>query len=256
MDIDVSSKRERGNSDPPTPIKYQAGKKSKIDPGIDPSADVLSTAILEAIKALSVKVDEQHKDISAQLKQHSAMITSVAKAVQIQAKKLKEFREKVNMMEKQVDMLTKENGDLKSRVLDQERYKRRWCLRIKGMKKPDENIRDDVLQLLVKITPEFASIMGDAVDVVHRVGRKEVNGSRETIILFARRGVRDEVWKRTKDSVVCKNAGIRFAEVLTKEDRLTRRAMWPKIEQARKEGKSAGFHGPYGYINGKRISEN
>lgn len=48
-------------------------------------------------------------------------------------------------------------------------------------------------------------------------------------------------------------ANIRFAEDLTKEDRLLRRELWPKIEQARKEGKAAGFRGPYGYIEGKRI---
>jgi hypothetical protein len=119
-----------------------------------------------------------------------------------------------------------------------------------------ENIREDVIQLLVKITPELSSNMCDAVDVVHRVGKKEANRPREVIVLFARRGVRDEIWKRTKDSVVCRDAGIRFAEDLTREDRLARHALWPKIEQARKEGKTAGFRGPFGFINGKRISEN
>lgn len=50
--------------------------------------------------------------------------------------------------------------------------------------------------------------------------------------------MRDEVWKM---SSVCKEAGIRFAEDLTKEDRLLRRELWPRIEQARKEGKAAAL---------------
>lgn len=259
MDTDeVSGKRERGiDSNPSTPLKSQSGKKAKKSSGTDLTDNVSNVAILDAIKALGVKVEEQHEDISMQLKQHSAMIASVAKAVQINAEEVKECKDKVSMLEKQVETLTKENDNLRNRVLDQERYKRRWCLRIRGMKeKYDENIREDVIQLLVKITPEFSSNMCDAVDVVHRVGKKEANRPREVIVLFVRRGVREEIWKRTKDSVVCRDAGIRFAEDLTREDRLARRALWPKIEQARKEGKMAGFRGPFGFINGKRISEN
>ncbi len=88
-----------------------------------------------------------------------------------------------------------------------------------------------MIQLLGKITPEFAASMSEAVDAVHRVGRKESSRPIEVIILFARRMVRDEIWKRTKTSSVCKEAGIRFAEDLTKEDRLLRRELWPRIEQ-------------------------
>lgn len=121
---------------------------------------------------------------------------------------------------------------------------------------PGESIREDVVQLLIKIAPEFSSSMSEAVDVVHRVGRKEADRAREVIILFARRGMREEIWKRTKNSTVCKVAGIRFAEDLTKEDREAGRVIWPKIEQARKEGKAAGFRGPFAYINGKCILEN
>ncbi len=110
-----------------------------------------------------------------------------------------------------------------------------------------------MIQLLGKITPEFAASMSEAVDVVHRVGRKQASRSREVIILFAHRMVRDEIWKRTKTSSVCKEAGICFAEDLTKEDRLLKCELWPRIEQARKEGKAAGFRGPFGYIDGKHI---
>ncbi len=117
-------------------------------------------------------------------------------------------------------------------MLEEERYKKMWCLGIKGLKEnSSERIREDVILLLGKITPEFAASMSEAVDVVHRVGRKESSRPREVILLFARRMVRDEIWKRTKMSSVCKEAGIRFAEDLTKEDKLLRRELWPRIEQ-------------------------
>lgn len=256
MEIAIgSSKRERGtDSDPPTPSKPQKGKKAKKPTECEEN-EVPNSAILDAIKALGTKVDLQHEELSTQMKQHSAMIASVAKSVQINAQELRECKDKIKMMEKQIENLSEVNNDLKIRVLEEERYKRRWCLRIKGLKEnSNERIREDVIQLLGKITPEFASTMEEAVDVVHRVGRKETGRSREVIILFTRRLVRDEVWKRTKSSAVCKEAGIRFAEDLTKEDRLLRSELWPRIAQARKEGKAAGFRGPFGYIEGKRIT--
>lgn len=96
-----------------------------------------------------------------------------------------------------------------------------------------------MIQLLSKIAPEYAGSMTEAVEVLHRVGRKEPNRPREVIILFTCRMVRDEVWKITKMSVVCREASIHFAEVLTKEDRLLRREMWPKVEQAKKDRQSS-----------------
>ncbi len=195
------------------------------------------------------------------------MIASVVKSVQINTQELKECKDKIKTMEKLIVSLTEVNNDLKVRVLEEERYKRRWCLRIKCLKpvliyislliiscmieyvtnnepwtkenSRAERIREDVIQLLGKITPDCAASMSEAVDVEHRVGRKESSRPREVIILFARRIVRDEIWKRTKTSSVCKEAGIRFAEDLTKEDRLLRRELWPRIEQARKEGKKS-----------------
>ncbi|XDV31698.1 hypothetical protein PO909_002661 [Leuciscus waleckii] len=66
---------------------------------------------------------------------------------------------------------------------------------------------------------------------------------------------RDDIWRRTNTSPICKEEGIRFTEDLTQEDWRSRQALWPKIDQARKEGKAAGFRGPFGFIEGKRIME-
>lgn len=54
--------------------------------------------------------------------------------------------------------------------------------------------------------------------------------------------------KQTKASRICKEEGIRFAEDLTQEDWKPRRALRPRMEKAREEGKAAegkaaGFRG-------------
>lgn len=132
----------------------------------------------------------------------------------------------------------------------------RWCLRIKGLdERKDEDIRKQIIEILGKIVPDMETKMEDAVDVVHRVGKKMDNKSRHVMILFAQRRVKEEVWRRSKGSAVCKDKGIRFAEVLPREDWEERRRLWPQIEEARKAGKLAFFRGPYGYIDGRRIED-
>ena len=93
----------------------------------------------------------------------------------------------------------------------------------------------------------------DAVDIVHRVGRKEGNKNRHVVILFARRLIKEEIWRRSKDSPVCKERGVRLAEMLPLEDREARKNLWPQIEQARREGKRAYYRGPHGYVEGRQI---
>lgn len=84
-------------------------------------------------------------------------------------------------MEKQSESLTKENGDIKDRLLNQGRYRQRWCLRIKGKKeRVDEKIRVEVVELLGNIAPDLKKKIDEVVDVVRRVGRAMENRHRQT----------------------------------------------------------------------------
>lgn len=50
--------------------------------------------------------------------------------------------------------IIKENNELKEKSQELDRYKRRWNLRIRGLKeKMNEDIRKEVIQLLSKIDP-------------------------------------------------------------------------------------------------------
>ncbi|XP_026138524.1 inositol monophosphatase 3 isoform X1 [Carassius auratus] len=61
----------------------------------------------------------------------------------------------------------------------------------------DLNSHRKMFYLIKNTYPEI-----QAVDVMHRVGRKEVSRPRDVIIVFACKMVRDEMWKRTKTSLV------------------------------------------------------
>lgn len=249
METAQLNKRDHNvDSTPTTPVKTPIGKKSK--PADD---EVSNNAILQAILGLEKSVDEQLADLKEQTKQSSVMIASLAKAVQFNAEELKECKEKVEDLEKQNAQLCKDNSELKDKVREQERYRMRWCLQIKGLvENKDENIREQVIEILRKVAPDPELKIEDAVDVVHRMGRKMDKKDRHVVILFAKRWVKEEIWRQTKNSQVCKDKGIRFAEMLPREDWEERRRLWPQIEQARRAGKVAFFRGPHG----RRIGEN
>ncbi|KAK3520748.1 hypothetical protein QTP70_032264 [Hemibagrus guttatus] len=85
------------------------------------------------------------------MKHYSVMIASVAKSVQIKSR-----------VEPSADVCLlicrqKHNADNTGYI----------------KKNSSERIREVVIQRLGKITPEFAASMSEAVDVAHRVGRKE-----------------------------------------------------------------------------------
>lgn len=131
----------------------------------------------------------------------------------------------------------------------------RWCLKLNGLEeKSDENIRADTIQLFRKIAPNLEMRqLEEAVDVVLRVRRKENNWSRPLVVLFIQRLVKEEIWRRSKDSPVCKERGVHFAEMLPLEDSKARKKLSQKIEQAQREGKRPYYRGPHGYIDGRKI---
>jgi len=250
MEVGTISKRK--DSMPSTPSKIPAGKKSKT---LGREGEVSNLAILEAIQSLEKNFNEQLSQLREQAKQSSSMVASLAKAVQFNAEEVKECKGKINELEKFNERLSKENDELKERIREQERYKMRWCLKLRGLsERRDENVRADVIQLFSEIAPDMERRqLEEAIDIVHRVGRKEDNRSRHIVVLFIRRLVKEELWRRCKDSLVCREKGVRLAEMLPLEDREARKKLWPQIEQARRDGKRAYFRGPHGFIEGRQI---
>lgn len=139
--MEVSTISKRKDNVPTTPSKIPAGKKSKTSLK---EAEVSNLTILEAIQSLEKNFNEQLSQLREQAKQTSTMVASLAKAVQFNAEEVKECKGKINELERCNDRLSKENVELKERIREQERYKMRWCLKLRGLsERKDENVRAD-----------------------------------------------------------------------------------------------------------------
>uniref|UniRef100_A0A1A8IXP0 Uncharacterized protein n=1 Tax=Nothobranchius kuhntae TaxID=321403 RepID=A0A1A8IXP0_NOTKU len=138
---------------------------------------------------------------------------------------------------------------------DAERYSRRWNLRLYGKKEtPGENIREVIMKLFVALAPEDKEKLDFLVDTVHRVGVVRDNSTRPVIIQFTMRAFRNKIWKVSCDNNTLKEKKLFLKEDLTQADRMERNRLWPIVEEARKQGKRAGFRGPHAYIEGKKVT--
>lgn len=115
-------------------------------------------------------------------------------------------------------------------------------------------MKQRVITIFSEISPDIADQLPSSVDIVHRLGpHLEKRGSpRRIIVQFISRTHRDKIWKDARLSAVLKREKIRILEDLSLEMKEARSKLWPLVEQARKEGKKAGFQGPFLYINGKK----
>lgn len=193
--------------------------------------------VLVAIKSLDYKVDNFGK----QLKENTEMVASIVQRVEMNTVDITDCKSKLDELEKKHSALEKENADLKEKVLEVERYKRRWNLRLLGLKEQDgENIREKIQELLLQLFPQWKEEIAGVVDSVHRTGRREEGGIRQVILQFVRRLHRDEIWKI-------------FVQDFTKEDHQARELLWPKIKQARSLGKMAYYKGHITVIDGRTV---
>lgn len=119
--------------------------------------------------------------------------------------------------------------------------------------KENEDTREVVIGILTRVIPKAVDKLREMVDTVHRLGRKtdvaNNNLPRPIIIQFALRTVR----KKSKDARVCKELNIHFREDFSKEDREARAKLWPKVQEARHNGREAFLKEGYAIIDGQRI---
>lgn len=129
-----------------TPSKVH--KRKKVRP--DQVEDISNADILEAIYSLCKIFDKQKK----KLEELSKKMEENCNAISEVKEEMKAHKQKEAVLELELSDLKKENKELRSRVGELDRYKRRWNLRIKGSsEKQNENIRQEVITLLAKIAP-------------------------------------------------------------------------------------------------------
>ncbi|KAJ7985654.1 hypothetical protein DPEC_G00354300 [Dallia pectoralis] len=248
-DIEVeedTSKQHRINVSH-TPIKspLPKKKKTKSDEG---EQDNTSAVILQAVQALSRKMDEQ-----------TELLKSFDRRIEANTLAVKDNKEGIAALQKKMEDLKTENNSLRYSCEEQARYKRRWNLRMIGLpEKEGEDTREVVIGILTRVVPMSVDRLRETVDTVHRVGRKgnaatSNNTPRSIIIQFGMRTVRDDVWKRSRDARVCTEMHLRFREDFSKEDREARTKLWPIVQEARKKGKRAFLKEGYALIDNRRV---
>lgn len=246
---------------PETPQKNDspAKKRNKVGAKSENSSEVL-----EAIHALSLKLDQTNLKISAIEKNTeltSAKVDSLATSVQQLVVEVNTQDERLSVMEKEMHALKAENVVLKASIAESQRYSRRWSLKLHGLKEADgEDVRRITINALANVAPDIHDQLDRVIDVVHRLGRKstssDMSRKRPIVILFSMRRYRDVIWRAGKNSRFLLDNGLRISELMSPEDKAAREKVWPMVKKAREEGKRAIFRGPYAYIEGKRIDTN
>lgn len=265
MDIDI--KRHKNVLSSPTKATQPQKKvKTNDDAPSDTSSDSASIAdVLKAIQSQSGEIQALHAlviGIKADLQQNTIAIANINKCLDFNSAEIQDCKEKNKELQQEINVLKVKNAqfekkvsELENKVSEAASYKKRWNLRLKGLKEDkQENTRELVANLLLKIVPHWKDKLGFILDTVHHLGQPTATHPRQIIMQFTMRIYKEEIWKVTKDHKICKELGIRFAQDFTKEELEARAAVWPKVEAARKQNIKAVYRGRYAYINGQRVT--
>ncbi|KAL0147755.1 hypothetical protein M9458_056931, partial [Cirrhinus mrigala] len=138
---------KRRDSSHITPTKGSELKKLKTD-----DEEVSNVVLLQAITALTVRFDTQDRkmeDLMDQMRKNSVMIAEISKAVEFNAAEIKDCKKENAEINKEIVKLNKTDIELGNRLVEMERYKRRWNLRLHGLQeKSDEDPRREVCGLI------------------------------------------------------------------------------------------------------------
>ncbi|KAK7915456.1 hypothetical protein WMY93_011217 [Mugilogobius chulae] len=224
-------------------------KKGRVEPSL--------YIILQEIRACRKDMNDCKEDLAKKIDENKATIKELITNSEFYYKELQETQTRVTTVEKNTLQHEKKIAYLEEKSNENERYMRRWNLRLYGLPEEEgENVKKRMTDICCTVAPDAGETLHLFIDICHRLGRKQDNMTRPVIIRFVSRTMRDHIWRRSKDAEILKTRKLRFKEDLTSTDKAIRSLLWPKIEEARKQGKRAFFVGPKGYIDGKEIRMN
>lgn len=218
---------------PASPAKSPPSKKTKKKNESGDFADILN-----AIQELSSKQDATFQkliSIENLTEATTKAVDNLSLVVQKLVSDVNEHSEKMCRIARDITELQSSDKDVRSRIEQLERYSRRWCLKVHGVPETkNENLQLTVLNILDHVAPDIRGKLSDALDVMHRVGkRNEDGGHRSIIIRFSTRSVRDIIWKAAKDNAYLKESRLRISEALIPADAAARAKLWPAVKKAR-----------------------
>ncbi|KAG1930526.1 hypothetical protein F2P79_022284 [Pimephales promelas] len=241
-----------------SPCKSPAAKQRKSERS--DIADVLSQlgALSQLINSRSDSLEkligENTRAITNMkevINENTKQITSVKEAIEFMSEEVNSLKLKYGVVEAKVGKVDQATNEQERRLAHLESYSRRWNLRFHGVpEKEREDVRQRIIQLCQQLLPEDKDKLPNAIDTVHRLGRKEPNKSRGIICQFASRFFRDAVWRAAKESAFLRENGLKISEDLSPADKERRNKLWPVVEKARQNNKRAYFVGGRAFVEG------
>lgn len=248
---------------PETPCKSPATKQRKTE-----NAD--TTEILSQLRELSRLINSRSDALEKMVGENSRVIASMKETINENSKQISGVKDVIDFMSAEVkdvkvkvgatESLAKRNEinchEQEQRLLHLEAYSRRWSLRVHGVLESErEDVRGKIINICQQLMPDARDKLPDAVDTVHRLGRKRLNDSkpRGIIVQFTSRFQRDSIWRAAKDSIFLRNNNMKISEDLSQVDKERRNKLWPIVEKARKENKRAYFVGGRAFVEGVEI---
>ncbi len=248
---------------PETPCKSPAAKQRKTEGG-DTSAILsqlgeLSRLINNRSDALEKMVGENSRGIASMkesINENTKQISGIKDVIDFMSAEVKDLKVKLGVTESLAKRVELNSRQQEERLLHLETYSRRWNLRVHGVPENErEDVRGKIVDVCQQLLPDAKDKLPDAVDIVHRLGRKRLhdNKPRGIIVQFTSRFQRDAVWRAAKESVFLRNNNLKMSEDLSPADRERRNKLWPAVEKARKENKRAYFVGGRAFVEGVEI---
>ncbi|KAK3525014.1 hypothetical protein QTP86_012910 [Hemibagrus guttatus] len=193
------------------------------------------------------------------VKENSASINLLKEVLEVVQSEVFDIRKENEDLKNKNGEIVKQVSEMKDRLNDQDRYCRRWNLRLERLtERTEDNVKPWVIEICrVVVVEEERNFVVNNVDIANQVGRhSEDSGKgkkpRPAIIRFASRTARDLTWKGAKGNDFLKKNKC-FKEDLTIKHRATRSLLWAAIEKGHKEGKRAFYVGVKAIVNAKEI---
>nr|XP_023868738.1 GEM-interacting protein-like [Salvelinus alpinus] len=156
----------------------------------------------DIVATLSLLINSRSDAIGKRVGANTMVIEGLKKTVEFACGEIEDVKTRVAKVEKGVEKVDKNNNVYHRRLTDLEQYTRRWNLRLYGLPEVEnEDVRGEAIRICQEVMPAEKNKVGDTIDVVHRLGKKQQqNDSRPTgiIILFTARFYRDAVWKAAR----------------------------------------------------------
>lgn len=250
MEVDDDDDDLLTDSEVVTPVESPSSSpalKVKRKEKSDLSLEVVQANILAAVNQRADNLELMVRDNKSGIEELKTSINFAFAEIEDLKNENKKLSELCTSHEKTIK-------NMEIRLTETERYRRRWALRLYGLpEEREENVKRKAIDICQQIAPN--QNMNQAIDVVHRIGRRDASNThpRSVIILFAFRTARDEVWKNARNHIFLREKRLRFGEDLTQADKKTRERLWPRIEEARKQGKRAFFRGTRAFIEDVEI---